>query len=636
MFDLSDYKLRQLDPKQGTKPLDFGGGGITGSVNLDGRLIAINTYHPEHGYITLTSIPPFPDEDRYDQKKVRAYRKSLVTNEGFGLQFEQEIVKREYYLIEDAVPFMRFTLEDGTIAECVISYGDRDYNFTSALSLGKIAQQTWRFSKKNVDVKMCGGMWLQRASYTQLTEGGVIPNIPATSIAEEIQENGIKLSNKVSAIRNRKLSVPVFVNEFPLVSNSEGYVEFESNELLSKDTVALYFSFGVITEVSHTLNPLRNVVKIPEKNSLLINRALIYGALCQDVAGCMLTDHMILPLLWTRDSYYVAKAMRFFSQSSNSTRRHIGWLFQHAWRGTYCKSLNRPLALGWGRAYMANGIPKDNKAFQLDQQLYPFLELAEYILETNDTSYAKRYLRHVEDLLLLLLQVGVERRDRLQQISRTLYVTDETPADDEIPLHYHFSTHILMWYILKKLHSVFNEIWQSETQRIDWLISDLERDIPHFFITEHKGKKIYSYATDGEGNHYLYHDANDIPLVMMPLWGFCDKDDPIWRNTIDFGFSSDNPGFYDGVLGSVHTPAPWSLGDAQELILSKVIGDRERYQRVWERVEKAAQWDGALPEAYDANTFEVVSRHWFAWTNAMVAIADSISWNWETEGEYAR
>ena len=83
LFDLSEYNLRQLDPKQGTKPLDFGGGGITGSVNLDGRFIAINTYHPEHGYITLTSIPPFPDEDRYDQKKVRAYRKSLVSNEGF-------------------------------------------------------------------------------------------------------------------------------------------------------------------------------------------------------------------------------------------------------------------------------------------------------------------------------------------------------------------------------------------------------------------------------------------------------------------------------------------------------------------------------------------------------------------------
>ncbi|MEL6307233.1 MAG: glycoside hydrolase family 125 protein, partial [Chloroflexota bacterium] len=192
---------------------------------------------------------------------------------------------------------------------------------------------------------------------------------------------------------------------------------------------------------------------------------------------------------------------------------------------------------------------------------------------------------------------------------------------------------ILLWYVFKRLDAVFSE--EELMYPVD-MYETLKEEYNKLFITEHNGKQIYSYATDGAGNHYIYHDANDIPLVMMPLWGFCDKDDPIWRNTIDFAFSDSNPGFYDGVLGSVHTPAPWALGDAQELIFCKVIGDRERYQRVWERVEKAAQWDGALPEAYDAQTYEVVSRHWFAWPNAMVAIADGIAWEWETEGEYAR
>ncbi|MEL7436583.1 MAG: glycoside hydrolase family 125 protein, partial [Chloroflexota bacterium] len=210
-----------------------------------------------------------------------------------------------------------------------------------------------------------------------------------------------------------------------------------------------------------------------------------------------------------------------------------------------------------------------------------------------------------------------------------------------IPLNYHFSSHILLWHTLRKLQQVFSTEFLASVHTninpdFDINLRHLESGIPKYFITEHDGKQIYSYATDGEGNHYIYHDANDIPLVMMPLWGFCDKDDSIWRNTIDFAFSDANPGFYDGVLGSVHTPAPWALGDAQELIFCKVIGDRERYQRVWERVGKAAQWDGALPEAYDAQTYEVVSRHWFAWPNAMVAIADGIAWEWETEGEYAR
>jgi hypothetical protein len=47
MFDFSDYHVRQLDINQGYKPRDFGG-------------IAINTHHPEHGYITLTTIRRSP------------------------------------------------------------------------------------------------------------------------------------------------------------------------------------------------------------------------------------------------------------------------------------------------------------------------------------------------------------------------------------------------------------------------------------------------------------------------------------------------------------------------------------------------------------------------------------------------
>ena len=66
------------------KPLDFGADGITGSMDAEGRIIALNTYDPVHGYITLTSAEPFPDEDRYDPAKVRAYRAGLAKMTGFG------------------------------------------------------------------------------------------------------------------------------------------------------------------------------------------------------------------------------------------------------------------------------------------------------------------------------------------------------------------------------------------------------------------------------------------------------------------------------------------------------------------------------------------------------------------------
>ncbi|GAB5493931.1 MAG: hypothetical protein Phog2KO_41460 [Phototrophicaceae bacterium] len=620
LFDLSEYNLRQLDPKQGTKPLDFGGGGITGSVNLDGRFIAINTYHPEHGYITLTSIPPFPDEDRYDQQKVRAYRKSLVSNEGFGLTFEQEIIKRDYFLIADFIPFIRFTLADGAIAECV----------TYKLGSSGVFQ-AWKFSQGNIKTSFQGEVWFKRAEYTQLTEGGVVP---MPSIHTEARPR----IDKTIEFFNNDLNMSIMINGIAsaTINPNKGVTLQEKIKCETTKTFLFHTQdFGDFKLSDDLLyEVLKHRQKSSENNHLIINRAISYGNLCITNYGCLLTDHMILPLLWTRDSFYV---MDYLLKDNYENENHlkvislsyIQWLFEDAWRGTYCKSKQIPIASAWARSYMANGMPKDNRAFQLDQQIFPFLALANYLKRWKSDLYRKKYVPDIEKFLNMF-------NKSLSDVNhRGLFPTDETPADDDIPLHFHFSSHILLWYTLHRLKEEFVDYIEL-TDKISELKEKIKIAIPEYFITEHNGKQIYSYATDGEGKHYIYHDANDIPLVMMPLWGFCEKDDPIWLNTVEFAFSSENSGFYDGVLGSVHTPAPWALGDAQELILSKVLGDRERYQRVWERVEKAAQWDGALPEAYDANTFEVVSRHWFAWTNAMVAIADSISWEWETEGEYAR
>ncbi len=86
-----------------------------------------------------------------------------------------------------------------------------------------------------------------------------------------------------------------------------------------------------------------------------------------------------------------------------------------------------------------------------------------------------------------------------------------------------------------------------------------------------------------------------------------------------FAFSSANEGMAEGRfggLGSRHTPGAWPLGDAQELLWARVIGDEARCTRVLQRVHATAFPDGALPEARDPQTGAPISRHWFAWPNA--------------------
>jgi GH15 family glucan-1,4-alpha-glucosidase len=306
---------------------------------------------------------------------------------------------------------------------------------------------------------------------------------------------------------------------------------------------------------------------------------------------------MLLPLSWSRDAYYVARALlRWHPELAEIVRRHLLWMFETAERVDGL----------WGRAYLANGRVKD-RAYQLDQQLFPLLELADYVLATGD----RALLHELEERSVLPL-IGILLARRAPE--GWLFATDETPADDPLTLPYHLSSHILMWRTFRRLAEA------GMNSGLTSLAEDIRGAINTHFIAEHDGPRLYAYATDGQGAFRFYHDANDIPLVLAPAWGFVPADDPVWRATVDFAFSAANEGgFYTSGLGSVHTPAPWPLGDVQDLIVARALADEDRARRAWDRLHAAARWDGALPEASHAETHAVVSRYWFAWPNAALA-----------------
>ncbi len=337
----------------------------------------------------------------------------------------------------------------------------------------------------------------------------------------------------------------------------------------------------------------------------LLRRGQVYGLLCaipvSDEATCILTDHQLLPLSWNRDSYYTARALLDWRAANGPevVRRHLIWLFEAA---------ERPQGY-WGRSYLANGRVKD-AAFQLDQQLFPLLELAEYTAETGEQDTFTRLHGHIRPIVEMLLA----RQDG----DSGLFPTDETPADDPVALPYHLSSHILLWHTLHRIAPL------AQDAALAALAERVRAAIWRHFVAAKDGRRLLAYLTDGRGRHHCYHDANDLPLALAPAWDFCSADDPIWRATMAFAFSPENEGGYYagpfGGLGSVHTPAPWPLGDVQEGLFAALAGDSARQESVVRRLRAAAQWDGALPEAYDALTGGVVSRHWFAWPGAALTL----------------
>lgn len=297
---------------------------------------------------------------------------------------------------------------------------------------------------------------------------------------------------------------------------------------------------------------------------------------------------------------------------------HLNWVFKVA---------QRPNGF-WHRSYLTTGRPKDGPIFQLDQQCYPLLELCDFYQEfPGQHELCKSLLqeRAVSDILGILEQ----QKDPIIG----LCPTQETPADDAVDYPYHFSSQILLWYTICRtvdLAKSLNSISYLDISKLESFADELKRStIQHFVTTRLQTKdEIFAYLTDGHGHYTFYHDANDIPTLFACEWKFLATrhEKQIWRNTMEFAFSSANEKAYvkgdtfEG-LGSIHSPGPWTLGYFQELVYAQMARDSAREKDVWRKIQGVKSWDGVFSEAVDVQTGECTSKAWFSWPGSMIGSA---------------
>lgn len=527
----------------------------------------------------LTSAPPFAESHRYDQTAVRAYRAALAARdrETFGLAAADG--DPEAYLLEDALPHAVHA--DLEITTCAPSGRRGAVQLLRALRGRKL------------DLRWTGVMRLMRAAYPQLTEGGPLP--PAPSAARTGRQGSVLWIDDLAlgcaaAVRlpdpsaggDRVVALALGLGLDEAVAEANALYE-DGRELLDAERARHEaFARGDRADNDYLADPW-------------ISRALAYALECAacsvDDTVAMLADHEILPLVWTRDAYYVCRfllaARGRDPRAAEVVRGFIRWLFEVA---------ERPNG-SWPRSSLASGQAKD-RAFQLDQQLYPLLLLSDLARFGRDAA-SDRYARTASQILDALM---------VRRTPLGLLETIETPADDPTPAPYHFSSHVLLWRVL----SVFRRERDAAAIR--------RAALEHFTV---EGRFAYAIAGPHGAGAVHYHDANDLPTVFAPGWGFCGADDPVWRGTVDFAWSERNEGFFRGPwggLGSRHTPHPWPLGDLQAAVVGRVIGDGARERAAHDRLAAVATWDELLPEAYDERTGAIASRHWFAWPVALRAL----------------
>ena len=580
---------RRLDPRAPYKPVDVGNGFVSGYLTPGGRFLELGIPHRVHGRVVLSDTPAFVDPATHDQAAVRAYRTALASPRRAGFGLDALGPGGRASLVEDTFPHNERTQRGLHIAVTSFAPADR----AGVVQVVRLAASAaTRFASA-----WTGEMHLRRAAYTQLTQGGPLPAVDMRSAsgrdARGVWIGDAALEIACGIVTPAPLTLAAGDEAICVVALAFGATPYDS---LTEASSLATRAAALLADATAARRALWTGADLEAPRRAPVRRAVSYAIDCAasrvDTATAVMADHAILPLVWTRDAYYVCRALLAIAPTTygnDVTARFLRWCFEVA---------ERPDGW-WPRASLVSGKAKD-PVFQLDQQLYPLLLLADHARLTGYQTVGLLYAAERDRVLRALL----ERRT-----ADGLIATQETPADDPIDAPFHFSSHILLWRVLRDVMPVEARRVRDATRR-------------HFASGD-----IYAYAVRGaKGDGAMrYHDANDLPTVFAPGWRFCRATDSRWRATVEFAWSKENRAFVEGELGglgSVHTLHPWPLGDLQEIVLGRILRDRPRIARARERLKRVATWDGLLPEAYDETTGEVASRHWFAWPIALWALLE--------------
>lgn len=196
------------------------------------------------------------------------------------------------------------------------------------------------------------------------------------------------------------------------------------------------------------------------------------------------------------------------------------------------------------------------------------------------------------------------------------------PSDDACTYHYLIPSNMLAVSVLKKMDNL--PIEKELTLEAKKLAEEIEKGIYEYGVIEHpEYGKIFAYETDGLGNYNLMDDANIPSLLSIPWFGFCDKEDEIYKNTRKFVLSKENPYYYEGKeakgIGSPHTPVNyvWHIALAVQGLTAST--QKEKYQMI-ELLSNTTAQTWHMHESFHPDEPEKFTRSWFAWADSMFCL----------------
>ena len=151
----------------------------------------------------------------------------------------------------------------------------------------------------------------------------------------------------------------------------------------------------------------------------------------------------------------------------------------------------------------------------------------------------------------------------------------------------------------------------------------IDSGVREYGIFKHKVYgDVYAFETDGYGSHIMMDDANLPSLLALPLLGFVDAADEVYKNTRKMILEQQgNPYFLAGSaffgIGGPHIGLrhAWPMS---RLVQAMTSDDDAEIMAAIKQVAESSKL-GLVHESVNVQSINDYTRPWFAWANSVYA-----------------
>lgn len=285
------------------------------------------------------------------------------------------------------------------------------------------------------------------------------------------------------------------------------------------------------------------------------------------------------------------------------------------------------------------------RKWEIDSLCYVIRLAYEYWKVTGDDSvFDETWLKAVNNILTTFIQqqrkdgVGPYRFTRKTDRSTDtlnnnglgapvnpvgLIVSCFRPSDDATTLQFLVPSNLFAVTSLRKAAEILTVVNKDEelAAKCTALADEVENAIKKYAVVDHSEfGKIYAFEVDGFGNALLMDDANVPSLLALPYLGDVDVDDPVYRNTRRFVWSTSNPYFFKGKaaegIGGPHVGYDmiWPMSIMMKAFTST---DDAEIKQCIETLMTTHNGTGFMHESFHKDNPSNFTRDWFAWQNTL-------------------